>query len=402
LAESLLIRIPDTGVDHAEWAVLDEHGKIAGEVMRTGLGEAAESAGGRRVTVIASGEDVVLMDAEVPTGSVAQARRAIPFSLEESLAVDVDDLHFAIGKQMPDKCYPVAVISRQRMDALKNQCEAVGLHPTAIVPEPLAIPLPEDDEGRPWSAILANGRTIVRQREYRGFSIDSSNFAPMLDRALHEAHDDAPQKLNLYNVGNTPRPALTIATASANCASALEVFARGLDSPSINLLQGDYSRRQQLGKLWRPWKMTTILLGLLLLIGAVGSGVEYWRLGRQEAQLNGQIVAVLKSVIPGVRDTRDPAKRMRLELKKLSRGGSDFLATIGEISTAIRADKDLSLRSINYRDGRVDIELDAARLESFDAMKKRIDAGGRLSASIQSANKENNRVRGRIRIQGRQ
>ncbi len=402
MAESLLIRIPDTGVDSAEWAVLDEHGNIAGEVMRTGLGEAAESASGRRVTVIASGEDVVLMNAEVPIGNVAQARRAIPFSLEDSLADDVDGLHFAIGKQMRDKCYPVAVISRQRMDALKNQCDEAGLHPTEIVPEPLAIPLLEDDEDRPWSAILANGRTIVRQREYRGFSIDSHNFAPMLDRALHEAHDDAPQKLNLYSVGNTQKPALTIATATADCGSAIEVFARGLDSPSINLLQGDYSRRRQLGKLWRPWKMTTVLLGLLLLSWAGGSGVEYWRLGKREAQLNRQIVEVLKSVVPGARDTRDPAKRMRLELKKLSRGGSDFLATIGEISQAINADKDLSLRSINYRDGRVDIELDAARLESFDAMKKRIDAGGRLTASIQSANKDNNRVRGRIRIQGKQ
>ena len=93
---------------------------------------------------------------------------------------------------------------------------------------------------------------------------------------------------------------------------------------------------------------------------------------------------------------------MRLELKQLSRGGSDFLATIGEISRAISADADLSLRSINYRDGRGDIELDAVRLELFDALKRRLDAGGRLTASIQSANKENNRVRGRIRIQGRQ
>ena len=35
-------------------------------------------------------------------------------------------------------------------------------------------------------------------------------------------------------------------------------------------------------------------------------------------------------------------------------------------------------------------------------MKKRIDAAGRLSASIQSANKEKNGVRGRVRIQVKQ
>ncbi len=195
---------------------------------------------------------------------------------------------------------------------------------------------------------------------------------------------------------------MPIATASTSYDSALEVFASGLNTPSINLLQGDYRSRRQLGKLGRPWKVTTGLLGLLLLIWAAGSSVEYWQLGAREVQLDRQTIAVLKSAIPSARDTRDPAARMRLELKKLSRGGGDFLSTIGEISRAISVDKGLSLRSINYRDGRVDIELDAARLELFDAMKKRIDAAGRLTASIQSANKENNGVRGRVRIREKQ
>lgn len=401
MAESLLIRIPDTGVDRAEWAVLDEKGKLTGDVMFTGLGEVAGYAGGRRVTVVASGEDVVLMEAEVPTGNTAQARRAIPFSLEDNLADDVDDLHFAIGSQVRDKHYPVAVISRRQMDTLKNQCDEAGLHPTAIVPESLLIPLVENDEHKPWSAMLANGRIVMRQRQYMGFSVDSCNFGPMLDRALREAHDDAPQKLLLYNVGNTQKPSLPIDTASTSYDTALEVLASGLSTPSINLLQGDYSHRRQLGKLWRPWKTTTILLGLLLLIWSSGSSVEYWQLGTREVQLDQQIVAVLKSAIPSARNTGDPAARMRLELKKLSQGGSDFLSTISEISRAISADRDLSLHSINYRDGRVDIELDATRLELFDEMKKRIDAVGHLTASIQSANKENNGVRGRVRIQGK-
>jgi general secretion pathway protein L len=401
LAESLLIRIPDTGVDRAEWAVLDEKGKLTGDVMFTGLGEVAGYAGGRRVTVVASGEDVVLMEAEVPTGNTAQARRAIPFSLEDNLADDVDDLHFAIGSQVRDKHYPVAVISRRQMDTLKNQCDEAGLHPTAIVPESLLIPLVENDEHKPWSAMLANGRIVMRQRQYMGFSVDSCNFGPMLDRALREAHDDAPQKLLLYNVGNTQKPSLPIDATSTSYDTVLEVLASGLSTPSINLLQGDYSHRRQLGKLWRPWKTTTILLGLLLLIWSSGSSVEYWQLGTREVQLDQQIVAVLKSAIPTARNTGDPAARMRLELKKLSQGGSDFLSTISEISRAISADRDLSLHSINYRDGRVDIELDATRLELFDEMKKRIDAVGHLTASIQSANKENNGVRGRVRIQGK-
>ena len=402
MAESLLIRIPETGVDSAEWAILDDQGNIAGDVMHTGLGEAAAHAGGRKVTVITSGEDVLLTHADVPPGSVAQARKAIPFSLEENLATDVDELHFAIGTQTEDKQYPVAIISREHMNTLQDQCDNVGLHPSVVVPESLAIPLTGGEEDEPvWFAMLANGRTILRQTDFQGFAVDADSFSPILDRALREADEGAPKKLNVYKVGDTQKPALTIATASANCESAIEIFARGLDSPTINLLQGDYSRRRQYGKLWRPWKVTAILFGVLLAVWIGSSVFEYVRLGQQGKQLDAQIASAYKQAFPAARNVQDAPRQMRIKLKQLGKGGGDFIAYTGEITRAISADKDLALRSINYREGRIDIEIDAARLELFDALKKRIDAGGKLTATIQSANKENNRVRGRVRITAR-
>ena len=138
MAESLLIRIPDTGVNHAEWAVLDDHGQIEGGIHKGELGDITGVAGGRKVTVVVSGEDVVLTEAEVPGGNLTQARKAIPFSLEESLAQDVDDLHFAVGKPVEDNHYPVAVVSRARMEALQAQLDDAGINPSAVVPEPPA------------------------------------------------------------------------------------------------------------------------------------------------------------------------------------------------------------------------------------------------------------------------
>lgn len=381
--------------------MLDEQGLIDGGVVESTLAEAANHATGRRVTVICSGEDVLLTQAQVPTGSAAQAKKAIPFSLEESLVDDVDDLHFAIGKPDDDQHYPVAIVSRECMDTLKQQCEDAGLHPGAMVPEPLAVPIIQDDENNPWCAVLANGRTILRQRDYAGFTVETSNFSPILDRALREAKDDAPRKLNVYNVGNTEKPPMTIATATANCSNTIEVFARGLETPRIDLLQGDYSRRQQFGKHLKPWKMTGVLLLLLVLIWGGSSAVEYVRLGQQETQLTNDIRDVYISAFPNARNVPDPAKQMRLKLRDLGSGGGGFIASFGDVSKAISADKDIALNSINYRDGRMDIEIEAARLDQFDALKKRIDSGGKLTASIQSANKEGDRVRGRVRINPR-
>ncbi len=400
MAESLLIHIPHTGFDWAEWAVLDERGNILGDIMRTNLSEAATRAGGRRVTVIASADDVLLAEVDTPAANAAQAKKAIPFAFEDSLAEDVDDLHFAFGKPTQDKQYPTAIISRQQMDTLKGQCDAAGLHLWSIVPEQLSIPIHNVEQPR-WCGVLASGRAVLRQREAVGFVVDADNFSQLLASALREAGDTAPTQLTLYKVTNTPEPTLDIDVTYIDCSSPLAVFAHGFNTAPINLLQGDYSHRQQLGKLLRPWKMSAVLLVLLLCIWGGVSWATYWRLGQQEIALNQQIESVLKQAFPQMKNTADPAKRMRLKLKELGSGGDGFIILLGEVSRAIAADNDMALRSIGYRDARIDIDLEAARLESLDAMKKRIEASGRLSAAIQSANKENNRVRGRLRIQSR-
>lgn len=99
------------------------------------------------------------------------------------------------------------------------------------------------------------------------------------------------------------------------------------------------------------------------------SWATYWRLGQQEIALNQQIESVLKQAFPQMKNTADPAKRMRLKLKELGSGGDGFIILLGEVSRAIAADNDMALRSIGYRDARIDIDLEAARLESLDAMK---------------------------------
>ena len=56
-------------------------------------------AAGRRVCVLVPGTDVLLAEPEFPVKAGAKLQQVVPYALEEQLAEDIDDLHFAIGKR---------------------------------------------------------------------------------------------------------------------------------------------------------------------------------------------------------------------------------------------------------------------------------------------------------------
>ncbi len=68
-------------------------------------------------------------------------QQVVPFALEEQLADDIDDLHFAIGKRATDSTrMPVAVVRRSLMDEWLTLLKSNGLDPEAIYTESDLLP----------------------------------------------------------------------------------------------------------------------------------------------------------------------------------------------------------------------------------------------------------------------
>src|SRR5262245_30462975 len=102
MAEILFVRLlaaaeatPEAA--QAEWLATDASGARRGNVHSGLLEEAAPLAVGRRVVVLVPGTDVLLAEPVLPLNSSAKLAQVVPFALEEHLATDVDDLHFAVG-----------------------------------------------------------------------------------------------------------------------------------------------------------------------------------------------------------------------------------------------------------------------------------------------------------------
>src|SRR5688572_10832210 len=203
--ETLFIK-PDPASDHAQWVVIDAAGNPHAAVRQGPLSEIHDFARQRRIVCMVPAVDIYLGQALLPAqGNRNKYRQAIPYALEEELAEDPEQLHFALGKEQPVEIHsdeksvdvmaagkqvniPVAVINKERMRNWLQKLAAAGLQPHALVPEVLS--LPWDNNG--WSVLLDGELALVRTEPLQGFACDSANLELLLNSAL-DSSKHAPQ-----------------------------------------------------------------------------------------------------------------------------------------------------------------------------------------------------------------
>ena len=118
MSDWLLLRLPHADAELATWLVVDARGAPISPPQSGPLTLAAARAPGRRVCLLVSGAEVLLAEPEVPVKAGAKLQQLVPYALEEQLAEDIEDLHFALGKRSAESTrVPVAVVARALLDA---------------------------------------------------------------------------------------------------------------------------------------------------------------------------------------------------------------------------------------------------------------------------------------------
>ncbi len=402
MRSTLLIQAGRDRADACRWVTLDGEGRPTGAARSGTPAEAAAEAGGMRVVALAPGIDCLLTQVHIPGRNRQKLLRAAPYALEEQFSEDVEDLHFALGPTLPGGDYPVAVVAIQRMNALLEPFTDAGLEVHQLVPDLLTIPCPEDS-----ICVLMDGDVaLVRSGPYSGFAVDAENLGMLLAAQLESGEDGAPQVQVTVTAGAT-RPELeelgqAVEVEHTN-GSALDVLARGLSTPSIDLLQGAYSRSREWGRLWQPWRATAALLLAGLVLAHAVQGIDYVRLKRQQADLSAQIETVFKETFPATRRVVNPRVQMQQQLDQMQRqrgGGMQFMTLLARSGDVLRSAGDVDITGASFRAGRLDLDLKLANLQKLDELKQTLVASG-LSVEIQSATTDGDqRVKSRLRIQG--
>lgn len=396
-----------------EWVLADSNGTLQSGMSSGSLEQAAAAAGDLAVIALVPAADVLLTSVNIPARSISKIRTALPYALEESLAEDVEELHFAIGERQENNRLPVAVASEENMSGWLDRLKDAGIEPVIIaaanhglakIPGTLSV-LVDDrtvmfndgadaefsmQDVKPSDVLVFAGKLGEAQEE------DGENSGHLLAFCTAEqdeklSHDWIALRHELHSVdvnvlpnGVLPKLAVTVAAGHG-----------------INLLQGKYGKKTEYGLLLRPWKTAALLLLGLALVGVAMKGVSYYQLTRDEATLRTQFNAEYRLLRPAdTREIIDPVATV----ESLRRGAGVsatpqvFLPSLRELGAALAANSDARIEAISYRAGVIDLRLTAPDVATLDNIQKAVSASGRFQASIQSTDQVADKINGRIQI----
>lgn len=385
-----------------EWARVTD-GATEITVERSPLEEVAGPAAGCRVVALVPGESVTLARANVPARNRQRVLAALPYVLEDRLIPDVETLHFAPGMRETGGALCAAVVERERMDHWLGRLRGAGIEPDALVPDTLALPF----EAGSWTVLDKGEISLVRTAAQAGFALDSANFALLLPLSVEEAGEQRPERIVLYDDAHKLHPGFPPDSGvhvewRALTESTLALLARHYsDQAAINLLQGDYSRRELLGRRWRPWIPAAALLAALLLVNAAMTIGDYVALSRENAALEREIQAFYLEAFPDARRVVNPRAQMEQGLAALrgsGAGGGGFLDLMRAAAEPLSQTAGLILQRANYHDNKLDLALVIGDLQALDQLKQRLIEQGGLVVDIQSASALNDRIEARLQL----
>lgn len=330
MALTLCIRPQEDLAAPVEWLVAGPGQVVASE----GLSDIAGIDTGQpfsEVVVLLPGVCVSLFEVDVPTRNRAQLLRAVPFALEEEIAGEVEDLHFAVEPGANGKSMAVA-IDRAWFEQLIGRLGEAGIRPQAVVPDMLCLPWTEGAA----TMLLEDGRCSVRSGAWTCYTLeapypDMDLMSPMsgegTDWRVFDARSERTEPLPLLSDSAGPREEID---------SPLALLARHyFTERPLSLLQGEFSEPSAWTNTWSKWRLAGGLAGLIGAVYLGGLAVENRQLSDERSALQQEMTEVFKTTFPDALRVIDPAVQMRNRLKVL-RGQSGEGPLVSSISSAVR------------------------------------------------------------------
>ena len=391
--EYLVIRISDLE-GGASWQAVDAHGASLARGGKGELEQAAALAEGRRVVLLIPAREVFRARLDLPARGRRTAVKGARYALEDRIAGDVEDLHFAVGPAAGDQL-EVAAVERQRLEDLLGRVKEAGLLPVAVYGEGDALPhLPNAA-----AALLEEDALLLRDGSGQVISARPGELAGLVDIACaeHAGDEAAPFRLVIYC-----EPALKgmaeQAIAGLNGRDVElrlleqgvmpQLAAESMSEGAVNLLQGEFRHRND-----RAGRLRGAAVGLLALALLYPGylALDGWRAQREYQALAGIVETRLRQMMPDAGTSADLKSEFRRRavsadlsaaadsdgflrlLQSLERGGGSGSRVLG----------------LNYGNESARVRLAAANMETLDQVRRSLIASG-YSVLIQTAVPESN------------
>jgi general secretion pathway protein L len=409
MSEWLLVRLPREPSDASAWMVADAAGKLVVAPQSGALGEAAALAAGRRICALVPAMDVLLVEPELPLKSGAKLLQVVPFALEEQLADDVENLHFAVGKRADNGRTPVAVVAKALLEEWLATLQGAGLAPNAMHADAALLPR---NPGQ-IAVVLEQDQLLASAPGRMPVALPCEEVGAALAFLLEgvdAAQDTGGLGLLLYATpadwqrrsGEVEALRERFATIKVQLlpAGPLPLFAQQIEaSGAVNLLQGAYAPQTEIAVNWRAWRVAAALAAAFLGLHVGWQAWELTRLKRLERELDASIEQVFRSAMPDEQNATDARRRMERRLLEARGGGSrgDLLPAVSAVAAARGAAPDTTVRALSFTGGALELSVAAPDAASLDRINQQLRMAG-WQADLTAGNVGQSGYEGRIQI----
>jgi general secretion pathway protein L len=417
LADTLVIRIPDSASETVEWVAVGAAGSDSSASQSGTLKDAAALASNRRLVVLVPSTRVLRINARIPLKGAARIRQALPFALEEQLAGDIDQQHFAFRAKDDAGSTPVAVVEKQLLQEWIDRLDAAGLMPNAIYADSDALPsIPAT-----ITLLIEGDRALIRSDEGEVTAFDEGSLETvlelLLDAQAQKLENDAtavPVNLLVYcsdearqryeQLWDRQRMRVENLELKILPNGALPLLAGEIaQRAGVNLLQGNFAPKSELPIKWQDWRLAATLLAGFLVLNLAYKGAQLWQLNRADSALDAAALEVFQRAFPAAGEVNDPWNELRSRLGTEDGDSSapeqtDLSESLEALSAAFAQTPGIRMETLSFRGGELDLQLTAPDVAALDRLRQLISEAGKFTAEIQSANPDEDLIKGRIQI----
>ncbi len=361
---------------------------------------------GKKVTILIDAHYTTLESVNIPSKNRSKQLQAIPYAMEDSLAEDIEDTHFAPGRADESKV-PVIAIKRkllqQTLDIFKQQ----QIHVDTITADSVALP----GSSKQWCILLDEDSALIKTGESQAHCCDRQNLVVILQALLYQ-NLTAPDSIRYYYKENDTEAESLLADIdiTVNAQSyknhALEIFVVNLNqSQPINLLQGEFAQKRGDNTWLQPWKSVAAVASIWIILQLGYDSMLASQLEVKNQLLSKQIEKEFKRAMPGAKKMTNMKKRVERRLNELKFGGSagnknGFLQILSKVSPVLSESDRHKIKAAVYRNNYIDIDLTAKSLQDIEKIKDKLASIPGIK-TVLSTTVEKDSVSGRLRLEAK-
>ena len=398
MSQILVLRLADP----VSWVITDADGARIGPVSTGALADVAPLAAERPLVVIAPCASITFAQPELPVKGGARLAQIVPYAMEELLAGEVEQFHFAVGRTDPEGRTLVAAVRRDELRGWMEALKSAGLEPQALVPEPLCVP---DNPGKTVSVIDA-GQLLVRPPGALPVALDAEPLTEAFALAGLEGEDQHVQLFVSQQDWEHSREmieALREVTGSLDLQllpdGALPLLAASATrSDALSLLQGEFARRTGWRAEWQRWRIAAFLALAALALHIGVRGYDLVRFRAEEQRLDAAIEQAARIAMPDVERIVDA--RAQIEQRLAGGGTADpqgLLARLAVVGGAMGGNAAPTLESLGWRNGSLQLQMIAADTDALARFAQALTARG-LTADVESTTSNEKGVSAQINV----